>query len=136
MFCSSRTSIIIAPIDIFDYSKGEPAEDVLTILRVLKVRSRFHMFFTARNPRQISNPWALRIFVNSHGIERTGLSRTRLEAETLLNKSGLGLAVAAEDMQTVRAWACVQLRRGRFCADALSQRWRSLHPESDARAEE
>ncbi|KZV95368.1 P-loop containing nucleoside triphosphate hydrolase protein [Exidia glandulosa HHB12029] len=86
---NSRTSIIIAPIDIFDYSGGEPAEDVLTILRVLN----------------ISNAWALRVFINSHGIERTGLARTRVEAETLLTKSGLSFAIAADDMLSVRSWA-------------------------------
>lgn len=37
-FCSRSPNIIIAPVDIFDYSGGEPPENFLTVLRALEVR--------------------------------------------------------------------------------------------------
>lgn len=100
---STQTSIIIASIDIFDFSDGEPAKDVQTILRVLRVG---HTLFqrVGSHAVKISNAWALRILVNAHNIERTGLTRTRTEAEALMTMSGLSLAIAADDMLSVRAW--------------------------------
>ncbi|KAH7100786.1 P-loop containing nucleoside triphosphate hydrolase protein [Auriculariales sp. MPI-PUGE-AT-0066] len=83
------TSIIIAPIDIFDFRKGEPAEGVLTILRALK----------------IENPWALRIFINAHKIEQTGLCKTRKQADDLLGHTKLQFAVSSEDLSIVRAYS-------------------------------
>ncbi|KAK0503863.1 P-loop containing nucleoside triphosphate hydrolase protein [Armillaria luteobubalina] len=62
--------IFVAPKDIFDYSGGEPAAHMLTVLRAL----------------DISDPYVLRIMINQRGIERMFLAKTRREGEQILRK--------------------------------------------------
>ncbi|EJD41896.1 P-loop containing nucleoside triphosphate hydrolase protein [Auricularia subglabra TFB-10046 SS5] len=85
---NKSTPIIISPVDVFDYTKGEPAEGVPTILRALN----------------ISNEWAKRVFINAHKLERTGLTTTRVQAQKLCEDAKLSFALAAEDMLMVRVY--------------------------------
>ncbi|KAJ7134841.1 P-loop containing nucleoside triphosphate hydrolase protein [Mycena epipterygia] len=63
-----KTSIHIFKPDLFDYSRGEPPADVLTVLRVL----------------EISDPHVLRIMINKASIEGRVLAPRRADAQRVL----------------------------------------------------
>ncbi|RDB15621.1 Structural maintenance of chromosomes protein 6 [Hypsizygus marmoreus] len=64
-FGNRKTLIIIYEKDLFDFSRGEPPEGYLTVLRAL----------------DISDPYVLRILINQIRIERQVLALTRKDAE-------------------------------------------------------
>ncbi|THV05189.1 P-loop containing nucleoside triphosphate hydrolase protein [Dendrothele bispora CBS 962.96] len=78
-------NIIIYEKDMFDYSHGEPAPELPTVLRAL----------------DIADPYVLRILINQRQIERMFLGHTRREAENILARAGHGIAWTA-DWFTVR----------------------------------
>ncbi|KAJ3552318.1 hypothetical protein NM688_g4209 [Phlebia brevispora] len=82
----NRPNIIIAPVDMFDYSRGEPPEDYLTVLRAL----------------DISNPYVLRVLINSNNIERTLLASTRADGDNMLVRLGGGGVAWTADFFSVR----------------------------------
>ncbi|RDB15207.1 Structural maintenance of chromosomes protein 6 [Hypsizygus marmoreus] len=71
-----HTMIIIYEKDLFDYSRGEPPESYLTVLRAL----------------EISDPYVLRIMINQARIERQVLALTRKEGENILRSMRGGSA--------------------------------------------
>ncbi|KAG8723851.1 Structural maintenance of chromosomes protein 6 [Ceratobasidium sp. 395] len=58
-------NIIVAEVDMFDFSDGEPPARLLTPLRVLNIK----------------HDWVIRLLINSAHIERTCLADTRAEAQ-------------------------------------------------------
>ncbi|RPD77418.1 P-loop containing nucleoside triphosphate hydrolase protein [Lentinus tigrinus ALCF2SS1-7] len=79
--------IIIAEVDLFDFSEGEPPQGYLTILRALEV----------------SDPYVLRQLVNSAHVESVLLAHTRAEADQMLMSLGTGgTAMAADNYRVVR----------------------------------
>ncbi|KAG6888731.1 hypothetical protein C0995_006383 [Termitomyces sp. Mi166 len=88
-FKNHNTLIIINSKDMFDYSRGEPPEGYLTVLRAL----------------EISDPYVLRILINVAKIERIHLAHTRAEAQSTLE--GLpdgGIAWTSEKFMNVRVF--------------------------------
>ncbi|OCH91917.1 P-loop containing nucleoside triphosphate hydrolase protein [Obba rivulosa] len=83
---NSGNPIIIADVDLFDYSRGEPSPDYLTVLRAL----------------DISNEYILRILINSAQIERVFLAPTRADADRVLQSVGGGMAWAADSYRVQR----------------------------------
>ncbi|KAG8689608.1 Structural maintenance of chromosomes protein 6 [Ceratobasidium sp. 423] len=82
---NSQPNIIVGEVDLFDYSRGEPPENVLTPLRILTVK----------------NEWVIRLMINSAFIERTCISRTRAEAQQLLdNVPGVSVVLSADLMRS------------------------------------
>ncbi|KAI3616349.1 structural maintenance of chromosomes protein 6 [Moniliophthora roreri] len=77
---NDNTMIIIYEKDLFDYSSGEPAPDLLTVLRAL----------------EISDPYVERILINQRGIERMFLGATRKEGEVILARTRAGHAWTAD----------------------------------------
>ncbi|KAG9315735.1 P-loop containing nucleoside triphosphate hydrolase protein [Chiua virens] len=84
---NSHASVIISEKDLFDYRSGEPREDVLTVLRALEV----------------SDPFVLRILINSANIERTVLATDRKVGDDILKGlGGGGVAWTADHMRVTR----------------------------------
>ncbi|RDX50230.1 P-loop containing nucleoside triphosphate hydrolase protein [Lentinus brumalis] len=81
--------IIIAEVDMFDFSEGEPPQGYLTILRAL----------------EISNDYVLRQLVNTAHIEGTLLAPTRAEADKMLMSLGTGGQAMAADLYRVVRFA-------------------------------
>ncbi|KZV67077.1 P-loop containing nucleoside triphosphate hydrolase protein [Peniophora sp. CONT] len=82
-----HASIIVAEVDLFDYSAGEPDPRFLTILRAL----------------DISDEYVKRIMINQGRIERTMLFRGRGEAdEALRGVHGGGMAVTQDLFRVMR----------------------------------
>ncbi|KAI0700048.1 P-loop containing nucleoside triphosphate hydrolase protein [Cerioporus squamosus] len=81
--------IIIAEVDLFDFSEGEPPQGYLTILRALEV----------------SNDYVLRQLVNTAHIESTLLAPTRAEADQMLMSLGTGGQAMAADLYRVVRFA-------------------------------
>ncbi|TFY54390.1 hypothetical protein EVJ58_g8895 [Rhodofomes roseus] len=82
----NRNSIIISEVDLFDYSHGEPPPGILTVLRVLDV----------------SDPYVLRVIINSAGIESTYVARSRAELDDILLRTGRGGHGWSADLYNVR----------------------------------
>ncbi|KAI0916775.1 hypothetical protein AcW1_007861 [Taiwanofungus camphoratus] len=78
--------IVITEVDLFDYSRGEPPEQYLTVLRAL----------------QISDPFVLRILINQAHIESTFLAPTRAEADRILLEVGRGGVAWSGDLFRVQ----------------------------------
>ncbi|KAG5721478.1 Structural maintenance of chromosomes protein 6 [Termitomyces sp. T112] len=88
-FNNHNTLIIINSRDMFDYSRGEPPEGYLTVLRAL----------------EISDPYVLRIMINVAKIERIHLAYSRAEAQsTLEGLHGGGTAWTSEKFMNVRVF--------------------------------
>ncbi|KAG6820629.1 hypothetical protein H0H93_014232 [Arthromyces matolae] len=88
-FQNPNTLIIINSKDAFDYSRGEPPEGYLTVLRAL----------------EITNDYVLRVLINVAKIERIHLAYTRLEAQTVLEGlEGGGVAWTSEKFMSVRVF--------------------------------
>lgn len=86
---------------MFDYSSGEPPENMLTVLRALEVRPMLKSFCdTEFSSLQISDPYVLRILINQARIERQLLATLRVEGERNLKslRSG-GSAWTADGFQ-------------------------------------
>ncbi|CAE6540561.1 unnamed protein product [Rhizoctonia solani] len=82
---NSQPNIIVGEVDLFDYSRGEPPENILTPLRILNVK----------------NDWVIRLMINSAFIERTCISRTRAEAQQLLDTvPGINVVLSADLMRS------------------------------------
>ncbi|KAF9221585.1 P-loop containing nucleoside triphosphate hydrolase protein [Gyrodon lividus] len=80
-------NVIISERDLFDYSGGEPRGDVLTVLRSLDV----------------SDPYVLRVLINSANIERTVLASDRKVGDDILKSlGGGGVAWTADHMRVTR----------------------------------
>ncbi|THH10198.1 hypothetical protein EW145_g1501 [Phellinidium pouzarii] len=77
--------VIVSERDLFDYSGGEPPENVLTVLRALK----------------FTDEYVKRIFINQNRIERTFLASTRREGEHLAESLGGGTAWTADLMRVM-----------------------------------
>ncbi|KAJ6508480.1 hypothetical protein C8R45DRAFT_816363 [Mycena sanguinolenta] len=84
--------------DLFDYSRGEPPADVLTVLRAL----------------EISDPHVLRIMINKAGIEARVLAHKRVDAGPILAKMRSGTAWTLDKFTVTRypyvSPVCVVLR--------------------------
>lgn len=77
LLCDSNNgnvNVIIFEKDLFDYSQGEPAEGMLTVLRAL----------------EIPDPYALRILINQAMIERTFLAHDYKDADEMCKSSRQG----------------------------------------------
>lgn len=84
---SGHAPIIVAGLDLFDYSRGEPDERYLTILRAV----------------EISHEYVKRVLVNQARIERTMLFRERAEADAVLQaQPGGGVAVTQDGFVVTR----------------------------------
>ncbi|KAH7345701.1 P-loop containing nucleoside triphosphate hydrolase protein [Rhizoctonia solani] len=82
---NQQPNIIVGEVDLFDYSRGEPPEAVLTPLRILTIK----------------NDWVIRLMINSAFIERTCISRTRAEAQQLLDTvPGISVVLSADLMRS------------------------------------
>ncbi|KAF9241146.1 P-loop containing nucleoside triphosphate hydrolase protein [Melanogaster broomeanus] len=82
-----HVTVIISERDLFDYSGGEPRKDVLTVLRSLDV----------------SDPYVLRVLINSANIERTVLASDRKVGDDILKSlGGGGVAWTADHMRVTR----------------------------------
>ncbi|ELU44338.1 Smc5-6 complex SMC subunit Smc6 [Rhizoctonia solani AG-1 IA] len=82
---NTQPNIIVAEVDLFDYSRGEPPAEVLTPLRILTVK----------------HEWVIRLMINSAFIERTCLTRTRAEAQQLLDTvQGVNVVLSADLMRS------------------------------------
>ncbi|PSR71970.1 hypothetical protein PHLCEN_2v12180 [Hermanssonia centrifuga] len=71
---NNKPNIFISEVDIFDYSRGEPPEQYLTVLRALEV----------------SDEYVLRLLINSSSIERILIAKTRADADSMLMQLGNG----------------------------------------------
>ncbi|EIN12535.1 P-loop containing nucleoside triphosphate hydrolase protein [Punctularia strigosozonata HHB-11173 SS5] len=84
---NTHIEIIIAEYDLFDYSAGEPAPGLPTVLRQLEV----------------SDPYVLRVLINAAQIERTFITEKRGEADSLLRSvNGGGQAWSADGFRVVK----------------------------------
>ncbi|KAG6831338.1 hypothetical protein H0H92_011253 [Tricholoma furcatifolium] len=120
-----NTQIIINSRDMFNYSRGEPPEGYLTVLRALEVR--FSLFALTRliPLRQISDDYVLRILINLAKIERTLLAYGRAEGKEMLQRLGGGVAWTSEKFLRVQIFpeggdATNPLQRNRGGNDATS----------------
>ncbi|KAG6853816.1 hypothetical protein C0991_001062 [Blastosporella zonata] len=88
-FNNHDTMIIINKRDLFDYSRGEPPAEYLTVLRAL----------------EISDPYVMRVLINMAKIERIVLAHTRVEGEQMLRGlRGGGVAWTSERFLSVRVF--------------------------------
>ncbi|KIJ26663.1 hypothetical protein M422DRAFT_55403 [Sphaerobolus stellatus SS14] len=88
-FGNHQVSITISDVDLFDYSRGEPPEDILTVLRALEIKDE----------------WVKRILINQRSIEKVVLAKTRKEGDQILQQlRGNGFAWTA-DGNIVRRYA-------------------------------
>ncbi|KAG1745864.1 P-loop containing nucleoside triphosphate hydrolase protein [Suillus paluster] len=84
---NNHVNIIISERDMFDYSAGEPPNNIPTVLRVL----------------EITDPYVLRLLINQANIERTVVAPKRLDADNILKgMNGGGVAWAADFMRVHR----------------------------------
>ncbi|QRV82074.1 structural maintenance of chromosomes protein [Ceratobasidium sp. AG-Ba] len=97
---NQNTNIIVAQVDLFDYSRGEPPPHVLTPLRVLNIK----------------HEWVIRLLINSANIERTCLTNTRAEAQHLLDTEPSVTNVISNDLMRSQKYA-----DGGFFTSALRQ---------------
>ncbi|CAE7095754.1 unnamed protein product [Rhizoctonia solani] len=82
---NSQPNIIVGEVDLFDYSHGEPPAHILTPLRILNIK----------------NEWVVRLLINGAFIERTCISRTRAEAQQLLDTvNGVNVVLSADLMRS------------------------------------
>ncbi|KAG8214643.1 P-loop containing nucleoside triphosphate hydrolase protein [Butyriboletus roseoflavus] len=82
-----HVNVIISERDLFDYGAGEPRGDILTVLRALDV----------------SDPYVLRVLINSANIERTVLAADRKVGDDILKSLGRGgVAWTADHMRVTR----------------------------------
>ncbi|KAF7364992.1 p-loop containing nucleoside triphosphate hydrolase protein [Mycena venus] len=81
-----KTAVHIFQPDLFDYSRGEPAADVLTVLRAL----------------EISDPHVLRIMINKASIESRILAPTRQDAERVVRNMGSGMGWSRDGFNVIR----------------------------------
>ncbi|KDQ21431.1 hypothetical protein BOTBODRAFT_168698 [Botryobasidium botryosum FD-172 SS1] len=79
-------SIFTTGRDIFDYSRGEPPENILTVLRVL----------------EITDEWVKRLLINQHRIERTCVTRTRREADEMATERPQYPVISADGFRVTR----------------------------------
>ncbi|GBE83226.1 Structural maintenance of chromosomes protein [Sparassis crispa] len=79
-------SIVISEVDLFDYSRGEPPEGYLTVLRAL----------------EISDEYILRVLINQAHVEGTFLAPTRSDADSVLLQYGRGGTAWSGDLYNVR----------------------------------
>ena len=94
---SSKTQIIVTERDEFDYSNGEPPENVKTVLRILKVRIYFLLIMVIDSIYvKFSDEFVKRMFINHSRIERTLIARTRLEAEREVERIRGGTALSLD----------------------------------------
>ncbi|CAL1712529.1 unnamed protein product [Somion occarium] len=114
-------SIYVADVDLFDYSKGEPPEDLLTVLRALEV----------------SNPFVLRLLINSSRIESTILAQSRQDAERLLHQYNITGNAWAAELYNVQRYRDGGIRsttlRQLSNADPRMQLWGNANVEADKR---
>ncbi|TFY72836.1 hypothetical protein EVG20_g177 [Dentipellis fragilis] len=83
---NSGISVLVAAVDLFDYSRGEPPENCLTVLRAIEV----------------SDPWVLRLLINQAKIESTMIAQTRADADAMaLSVQGGGVCFAEKDQYRV-----------------------------------
>ncbi|KAF8574882.1 P-loop containing nucleoside triphosphate hydrolase protein [Ramaria rubella] len=71
---NQSVQIIVTDVDLFDYSRGEPPEDYLTVLRALNIKDEF----------------VKRILINQRSIEKVLLAETRHAGDQLLLRLGGG----------------------------------------------
>ncbi|KAK1222346.1 Structural maintenance of chromosomes protein 6 [Marasmius sp. AFHP31] len=83
---NTHITIIIYEQDLFDYGRGEPHPDFLTVLRAL----------------EFSDEYVKRIFINQRAIERIMLGETRREGENVLQQNGSGQAWTADGFEIRR----------------------------------
>ncbi|KAF8595961.1 P-loop containing nucleoside triphosphate hydrolase protein [Ceratobasidium sp. AG-I] len=82
---NQQVNILVGEVDLFDYSRGEPPADILTPLRVLNIKDE----------------WVVRLLINSAAIERTCITNTRAEAQTLLDSvQGVSNVLSADLMRS------------------------------------
>ncbi|KAG8746258.1 Structural maintenance of chromosomes protein 6 [Ceratobasidium sp. 414] len=79
---NQHPNIIVAQVDLFDYSDGEPPARILTPLRVLNIK----------------HEWVIRLLINSAHIERTCITNTRAEAQHLLDTEPRVVNVLSADL--------------------------------------
>ncbi|KAG8719122.1 Structural maintenance of chromosomes protein 6 [Ceratobasidium sp. 394] len=79
---NAHPNIIVAQVDLFDYSDGEPPAHILTPLRVLNIK----------------HEWVVRLLINSAYIERTCITNTRAEAQHLLDTEPRVVNVLSADL--------------------------------------
>ncbi|KAI0682435.1 P-loop containing nucleoside triphosphate hydrolase protein [Cytidiella melzeri] len=82
---NAKPNIVIAEVDLFDYSQGEPSAEFTTALRIIEV----------------SDEYVLRVLINSFNIELMIVAETRADADRQLQRLGEGTAWTA-DSYTVR----------------------------------
>ncbi|KAG8723910.1 Structural maintenance of chromosomes protein 6 [Ceratobasidium sp. 395] len=93
-------NIIVAEIDIFDFSGGEPPARLLTPLRVLNIK----------------HDWVVRLLINSAYIERTCITNTRADAQRILDTEPSVFNVLSADMMRSQKYG-----DGGFFTSALRQ---------------
>ncbi|KAG9122629.1 Structural maintenance of chromosomes protein 6, partial [Ceratobasidium sp. 392] len=84
-----QPNIIVAEVDLFDYSRGEPPAHILTPLRVLNIK----------------HEWVVRLLINSANIERTCITNTRAEAQHLLDTEPSVAVVLSADLMRSQKYA-------------------------------
>ncbi|KAJ7147173.1 P-loop containing nucleoside triphosphate hydrolase protein [Mycena crocata] len=83
---NEQTSVHIFQPDLFDYSRGEPPAEVLTVLRAL----------------EISDPHVLRIMINKASIESRVLAQERRDASRILATLRGGVAWSRDKFAVTR----------------------------------
>ncbi|KAG8840124.1 Structural maintenance of chromosomes protein 6, partial [Serendipita sp. 405] len=81
-----KTGIVVGQPDLFDYRRGEPPSDLLTVLRVL----------------EITDEWVVRLLINNSHIERLLLAENRDHAETILRDFPQYIAWTADAVRVQR----------------------------------
>ncbi|KAK7048559.1 p-loop containing nucleoside triphosphate hydrolase protein [Favolaschia claudopus] len=82
----NKNTVFVHRPDLFDYSRGEPPADVLTVLRAL----------------DITNPYVLRIMINKSSIESRVLAPRRADAARILNNMRSGTAWTLDNFTVTR----------------------------------
>lgn len=97
---NSHCQIIVSQRDIFDYRHGEPPGKFPTILRVLEVSRLEKTGSVKLNPSsKVSDPFVVRILINSSRIESTFIASTRQAGEAILREYGqAGVAFTCESV--------------------------------------
>ncbi|KAG8723854.1 Structural maintenance of chromosomes protein 6 [Ceratobasidium sp. 395] len=97
---NANPNIIVAEVDLFDYSDGEPPASLLTPLRVLTIK----------------HDWVVRLLINSAYIERTCITNTRADAQRILDTEPSVVNVLSADMMRSQKYG-----DGGFFTSALRQ---------------
>ncbi|KAG8790243.1 Structural maintenance of chromosomes protein 6 [Ceratobasidium sp. 428] len=97
---NANPNIIVAEVDLFDYSDGEPPAHLLTPLRVLTIK----------------HDWVVRLLINSAYIERTCITNTRADAQRILDTEPSVVNVLSADMMRSQKYG-----DGGFFTSALRQ---------------